>query len=547
MRSRSILFVTSALAFCAASFFATTSSAAASLRAVGSAPRIDAAVYASTSNADPIAKLSQRMQRLRRGDLRLDRKLMTELVGLVADARLVWAVEPGREAEIALVLLDVAGAFAEADPKLGEDAAAAAALRDSALETLRAHVDSRFATWIAREVMPSPAQPFERRLAAVRLLKDQTQPAVKAALLSATQEKDPRIRREVLTNLAGWYDPAVHAVFLRELQREIAGEPSAEGGIAEIHFAQVSSDADTRFLPQLEPIVKGGMISTDWRVAVRAVRLSRPFGNEAILPHLIEAMSLWKVRGPRFGHALRMQIEIERELRKRSGRAFGLDVDVWRKWYTAMRSGSLPRTGDFGARAQAESTKAGFFGLQPPSDRIVFVLDRSKSMEIGFGGAGSSGTYGRRWDAAVKQLVGFLEAIGPESRFDLVVFHDYAESWKGGALVPADEKHRARAREWLEVQVPNGSTALRLGVESALQIDPRGGFQLAKLEADTVIVLCDGDTNEGPVWVAQLLTEINSVARIAFYGVQIGGGGDGTLEALAEGSGGEFVHIPGGN
>lgn len=535
MRPRSILLITSALAL-----FASSS------RANVPVPNFDAAVYAPPSSADPVEKLAQRIQRLRRGELRFDRKLMTELAGLVADARLVWAVEPGRGAEIALVLLDVAGAFAGADPKMGEDAAAAAALRDSALETLRAHVDSQFATWLAREVMSSPAQHFERRLAAVRLLKDQTQPAVKAALLSATQEKDPRIRREVLTNLAGWYDPAVHAVFLRELQREIAGDPSAEGGIAESHFAQVTSDADTRFLPELEPIVKGGMISNDWRVAVRAVRLSRPFSNEAILPHLIESMSLWKARGARFGHALRMQIEIERELRKRSGRAFGLDVDVWRKWYASMRSGTTLRSGDFGARAQAESTKAGFFGLKPPSDRIVFVLDRSKSMEIGFTGAGSNGAYERRWDAAVKQIAGFLEAIGPESRFDLVIFHDYAEAWKGGALVPADEKNRARAREWLEVQVPNGSTALRLGVESALQIDPRGGFQLAKLEADTVIMLCDGETNEGPVWVAQLLTEINSVARIAFYGVQIGGKGDGTLEALAQGSGGEFVHISGG-
>jgi hypothetical protein len=494
---------------------------------------------------DPVAKLEQKLQRLRRGELRFEPKLAAELSSLVADARLLWAVEPEREPEIAGALLDLAGAFAEADARQGSDQAAAAELRDKAIDTLRAHLDSRFASWLAREIVPATTQPFDRRLAAVRLLKDQTQPAVKAALLSATQEKDPRIRREVLTNLAGWYDPAVHAVFLRELQREIAGEPGAEGGIAELHFAQVSADPEKRFLPALEPIVKSGMIATDWRVAVRAIHLSRPFGNDAILPHLIESMSLWKARGPRFGHALRMQIEIERELRQRSGRSFGFDVDLWRKWYAAMRRGELPHTRDPAAAAPVETTKASFFGLKPTSDRIVFVLDRSKSMEIGFGPPGEGGAIGRRWDAAVKQLLEFIEAIGPESRFDIVIFHDYAQSWQNGELVNADERNRAKAREWLGVQVPNGGTALRAGIEAALQVDSRGVVQLQKLEADTVIVLCDGDTNEGPGWVEQFLAVTNVLARVVFYCVQIGGSGDGTLQALSRGSQGEFVQIPG--
>lgn len=499
---------------------------------------------AAAADADPIAKLALKMHRLQRGELRFDPKVGNELSGLVSDLRVIWAVEPAREKDVARVLLDVAGAFAEADAEQGPEQASAAALRDSALDALRAHVNSEFATWLAREIVPAENLPFERRLAAVRLLKDQTQPAVKLALLSATQEKDPRIRREVLTNLAGWYDPAIHAVFLRELQREIAGDPTAEGRIAELHFAQVSSDPEKRFLPELEPIVKGGLIATDWRVAVRAVALSRPFGNEAILPHLIEAMSLWKVRGARYGHALRMQLEIERELRQRSGRAFGLDPDLWRQWYGAMRRGELPRTG-FVSGAPSERTKASFFGLKPASDRIVFVLDRSKSMEIGFGPAGSSGSIGRRWDEAVKQLMGFVDAIGEESRFDVVLFHDYGQAWQNGELVPADAANREKLRAWLEVQIPNGGTALRMGVETALRMDPRGGIDVKKVQADTIVLLCDGDTNEGRGWVEQFLKETNAVARIVFYGVQVGGSGDGTLQALAEGSGGEFVQIPG--
>ncbi|MBL8862073.1 MAG: VWA domain-containing protein [Planctomycetes bacterium] len=495
------------------------------------------------ADADPLARLALRLQRLRRGEIRFDDKLAAELASLVSDARLIWTVEPARGPDAARVLLDVAGAFAEADAR-SATGTAAAGLREAALDALRPRVDSAFATWLAREILPVETQPLERRVAAARLLKDQTQPAVKLALLAATTEKEPRLRREVLGNLVGWHDPAVHGVFLRELQRELAGDAAAEGALAERHFGQVGSDPERRFLPDLEPLVKGGLTAGDWRVAVRAVALSRPFEDAVILPHLIEALSLWKTRGARFGHALRMQMELERELRQRSGRSFGFDADLWRRWYGAVRRGEASRGGGFAAAAPSERTQASFFGLRALSDRVVFVLDRSKSMEVGFGPAGTGGAIGRRWDEAVKQVLGFLDAIGEEARFDLVVFHDYGHSWKGGELVAADARNRAAAREWLAVQIPNGGTALRAGVESALRIDRSGSLDLAKLQADTVILLCDGDTAEGAGWVERFLLEANSRARVVFHGVQIGGSGDGTLQALARGSGGEFIQIP---
>jgi hypothetical protein len=497
-----------------------------------------------TAEQDPVSRLAERVLRLRSGRLTFDAKVASELRDLAADARLIWAVDSGREREVAPVLLDVMGAFLDAHgpAPLGQ---AAADLRDQAQETLSAHLDSRFAVALGREIVPVATQPLERRLAAIRLLREQTQPAVLLALLSCSQEREPRLRHEALTNLAGWHDPAVHATFLKELQRELAGDPAAEGVLAERHFSQVASDPQKRFLPELEPIVKTGLVSSDWRTAARAAALSRPFANEAILPHLIEALNLWKTRGPAFGHSLRMQLEIERELRQRSGRSLGLDPETWRKWWAATRRGDLPRTGAAGQAVPVELTKGSFFGLKPGSDRIVFVLDRSQSMDGPFGADAASGGFRRRWDEAVLQLLGFLEALGPESRFDVVVFHDYALSWKNGELVPADAGHRRQLQEWLAAQIPNGGTMLRQGIEAALQLDPSGRLQLQKLQADTVVVLCDGETAEGPGWVRRFLDEVNSAARIVFYGVQVGGKGDGTLEALAGGSAGEFAHIPG--
>jgi hypothetical protein len=188
-------------------------------------------------------------------------------------------------------------------------------------------------------------------------------------------------------------------------------------------------------------------------------------------------------------------------------------------------------------------TRPGFFTLQPWTDRVTFVLDRSGSMFEAFGPAGPAGERRSRWDAAVEQLCQFVAALPKGARFDVVVFHDAAEAWKG-ELVPADEAGRRAVRLWLD-QKPRGGTNLRAGVERAFGVGENRTLELGRINPDTVIVLCDGVTNEGPGWVDGFLSRVNARTRVVFHAVQIGAEGDGTLERLAQGSRGEFVHIDG--
>ncbi len=58
-----------------------------------------------------------------------------------------------------------------------------------------------------------------------------------------------------------------------------------------------------------------------------------------------------------------------------------------------------------------------------------------------------------------------------------------------------------------------------------------------------MIVLCDGETAEGPSWVGPFLRRVNDDARIVFHSVQLGQGGDGTLELLASQTGGDFQRV----
>ena len=100
-------------------------------------------------------------------------------------------------------------------------------------------------------------------------------------------------------------------------------------------------------------------------------------------------------------------------------------------------------------------------------------------------------------------------------------------------------------RRWLLGKTPDGGTQLREGIRTALELDREGRVDVRRTAADTVIVLCDGATTEGPGWVRSWLQRSNEEAQLVFHCVQIGNTGDGTLQELADETGGDYVRIDG--
>ena len=76
-------------------------------------------------------------------------------------------------------------------------------------------------------------------------------------------------------------------------------------------------------------------------------------------------------------------------------------------------------------------------------------------------------------------------------------------------------------------------------------MDDRGDPDMERLEADTIVVLCDGETERGPRWVQPTLERVLPHHPLVFHCVLLGGRGDGTLRALAEGSGGSYLRVGG--
>jgi hypothetical protein len=500
---------------------------------------------AAAQTRDPLQRFQVYLKRLHEGRAEIGGDEFRELKLLVSDLRLLWAVDSARAREIACALLDLVGlTIGDAElPALDAQSGPEAELRQQCAEALRAHQDADFERFLAREVLAaSRAQPLQRRRAALWLVAGKPDPGLLLALLTCVRDPDAAIRDLALESLCGYQDKGVHGLFLGLLEQPESGRglPRASE-LAERHFARLAPQALGALGERLRALVEPGLRSQDWRSVSRAVALAHPLEHGTIVPALIDALETWKKRAEGGLQALRIEHELERALEARAGRSYGFDPARWRDWWAAVQRGELapPRT-DSG---QDGKTRPGFFTLQPWTDRVVFVLDRSGSMFEAFGPPGPGGERHSRWDAAVEQLGQFVAELPQGARFDIVVFHDFAEIWKG-ELVRADEDARRAARLWLE-QKPRGGTNLRAGIERVFGLGSNRTLDLGRVDADTVIVLCDGATNEGPGWVPGFLSRINARARVLFHAVQIGAEGDGTLERLSKDSGGEFVHIDG--
>jgi hypothetical protein len=351
-------------------------------------------------------------------------------------------------------------------------------------------------------------------------------------LFATARDEDELLREAAFRALAGWDDPEVHRFLLRQHEDGRVSLP-----IVLDHLAAAPRELDPESVEVLRRHVRALLGSQDWRDAVRGVRLAGAVDGLVAAPLLIDALEVWGERIEAGGGRVRVQDEIVGALRALSGRSIPARADRWRLWWSAVREGRvvLPPEGD----VPGAVTQATFFGLRPVTDRVIFVIDRSGSMEQHFGTTGRS-----RYEEAVEELIGFATKLGPEARFGVALFHDDASRWRP-RLTEADEPGVAGARRWLSGQDPDGGTRLFAGLRAALELGPDGRVDPAEVQADTVIVLCDGETAEGPFWVEPWLERANEDAQLVFHCVQVGGYGDGTLERLAAGSGGDFVRIEG--
>ncbi len=518
----------------------------AALPAPISAPAVPPAAAQARLDLTPdgrLADLHDWTDRFRRGGHRvLRRGWRGELTALVVALRgELGEAGPERRDAILFGLLDLAGVVPaippreEAERTLVEDVHAIA--RRQLEAELRADPDEFLARWLAHEVLAHAAShPQERVLAAVRLLEGRYLESTQLALFSLVLGDDATLRAAAVDALVGWPSPLVDEVLAGRLVplRERGDHRTVER--IQAHFAASDRPPAGRAARALFEAAATGLRAEDWREALRTLDLTAVLPDGLAVPALIDGLEAWLDRRARGLGRRRVEAAIAAQLEQRSGRRMGAHPDRWRTWWRAVLSGEAETAGL--REAAGPSTRAGFFGLRPETDRVVFVIDRSRSMSFAFGTSERT-----RFDEAIDQLSSFLEQLGPEARFRLVLFDDdVVESSR--ELREASPSQIAAAGRWMRAHGPRGGTMLRPGVEAAMRLDARGRLDPERLEADTVIVLCDGETGDGTAWIAPLLETVNRDARLVFHCVQIGGGSSGgALETLAAQSGGQFLEF----
>ncbi|MFT5049742.1 MAG: hypothetical protein ACI8QZ_001135 [Chlamydiales bacterium] len=490
-----------------------------------------------------VRKLEEWTQRCQKRPHLLGDDYAVELRSLLARTRAIARASFEGQRVVAIAVLDVYGAGIRLTDSLdSKRAAEGEQLKQMAEFELSMSLDRPLVRWLAKDVLVSPDRhPEERRAACALVLARKDDPGLTMALATCAREDEGIVREAAVWSLAGRQLDSVHTMCLRLLQKEDFEAQSAIFPALEYHFQHSRLALESPVNAGLFEYVRTHIGLPDWRLAVHSINVSKALETSIVVPLLIDAFDLWVERANAGEPVRRVLNDLVESLQQRSGMRLGAHPGRWRTWWKGVQAGQVP-VHDSGS--DQGMTEASFFGLRPLTDRVVFLIDHSGSMDARIAprdGRTASSDW-TRYEEAVAQMISLLERMGPRTRFNVVLFDDTPERWQE-RLQGATPGRLKAARTWLLSRHPKGGTFLRQGFEAAIGLKRGGKIDLDKTEADTVIVLCDGQTAEGSAWVLPLLKRTLSQSRWIVHCVQLGSFGDDTLEILAETTGGEHVRL----
>jgi hypothetical protein len=227
-----------------------------------------------------------------------------------------------------------------------------------------------------------------------------------------------------------------------------------------------------------------------------------------------------------------------------TGEDFGPAVHTWNSWY-ADQGGSykLPSAEEAEAKIAARKNKglhnhtvaqSGYHGLAVPPGGVIFILDISGSMNTRYS---STESYYQHFSNA---LVETIQALGPESNFNIISFSTGLRVWKD-KLVAADDKNRKSAKLWLESTTPGGATNIFGALRAAISFE----------DVQTIFIMTDGSPSAGEYQLPDsIIAEIERLNRDRI--IQINTIAAGNVQAsfladLAAANGGKTVDLTGKN
>ncbi len=278
---------------------------------------------------------------------------------------------------------------------------------------------------------------------------------------------------------------------------------------------------------------------TPWDLETAAIEALRLLHEERSIPPLIEYLGRDDIK--------RGREDAHQALKSLTGQKHGPYAQPWQKWWDENKDTWTMPAAPVNEDAADGHEKKGvtFYGITTFSNRILFVLDISGSMEQT---PQKKDEIGRtvpdgppKMDTAKKELIGAIGNLEEDAIFNIIFFNHEVVKWQP-RMQEATESKKKRAIKWIEEQKPVGTTNIYDALEAAFAIALQAtGDPLV----DTIYFLTDGRPTSGKVRdskrILHEVLEWNKAARIRIHTVGVGDHDAELLKALAENTGGTYV------
>lgn len=137
-----------------------------------------------------------------------------------------------------------------------------------------------------------------------------------------------------------------------------------------------------------------------------------------------------------------------------TGQDHGSHPGQWRKWWSETGpEWQMPKdprpTGDVAPPKKGTT----FYGIQTFSDRILFIVDISGSMDKPQKGEGASGK--TKMEVCKQELIGAVYNLNPTDTFNVLFFNHQIIPWQT-RKVEATERNKSLLKKWVSDQLPLG-------------------------------------------------------------------------------------------
>ncbi|MCA8978969.1 MAG: VWA domain-containing protein [Planctomycetes bacterium] len=260
----------------------------------------------------------------------------------------------------------------------------------------------------------------------------------------------------------------------------------------------------------------------------------------------------------------RTKTDYQEALTSLTGQNYRSNVPLWRRWWEENKETFVvPPISEIEEQASEEAKEAlglTFFGIRTDSERVLFVLDLSGSMDFAMvprnnpdddTGNGREPDLPRageqsRLEAAKDALKRALGGIGDGAVFNIIFYASDVWSWQDDLLSMTGES-RSEAMRYVEDLDAVGGTNIYGALATAFDMaGAESGDGWTSPKIDTIFFLSDGRPSVGltidPEEILAYVRDRNQSAGIVIHTIGLSGAQDAYLmRSLAEQNGGTYV------